>query len=140
MHRNLQSVIQIFVRVVFRSIGRQKKHLYFVLTFFQPVRNKLTMMNLPIVQNQEHFPFRVADQTLQEADQALLVHGVLINHETNFPLTADRRDHIDALSFRFHRQFGRRTLGRKATLYDFTVADSGLICPIDPGVFCFGAL
>ena len=140
MHRNLQSVIQIFVRVVFRSIGRQKKHLHFVLTFFQPVRNKLAMMNLQIVQNQEHLPFRVADQTLQETEQALLVHGVLINHETDFPVTADCGDHIDALLFRFHRQYGRMTLGRKTTLYDFTVADSGLVCPIDPGVFCLCTL
>ena len=140
MHRNLQSVIQIFVRVVFRRIGRQKKHLNFILSFLQPGRDKLAMMNLQIVQNQEHFPFRVADQTLQEADQALLVHGVLINHETDFPLTVDRRNHIDALSFRFHRQHGRMTLGRKTTLYDFTVADSGLICPINLGVFCFCTL
>ena len=111
MYRNLQSVIQIFVRVVFRSIGRQEKHIHMIFLLFQPGRHKLAMMDLQIVQNQEHFPFRAADQTLQEADQALLVHGVLINHKTNFPLTADRRDPIDSLSFRFHWQHWRTTLG-----------------------------
>jgi hypothetical protein len=41
------------------------------------------MMDLQIVQNQEHFPLRSADQTLHEADQPLLVHGVRIEHKTN---------------------------------------------------------
>ena len=90
MHGKLQSMIQIFVRVVFRSVGRKKKDLYFILTLFQPSRNKLTMMHLQIVQNQEDFPLRAVDQPPQEADQALLVHGVLVDHETDFPLTVDR--------------------------------------------------
>ena len=140
MHRPLQSVIQIFVRVVFRSKGRKKKHLNFILTFFQPGRNKLAMMNLQIVQNQEHFPFRAADQTLQEADQPLLIHGVLINHKTDFPLTAKGGDHIDPLSFGFHWQNRRPAFGRKTTLYYFTVAYSSLICPIDIGLLCFRTL
>lgn len=140
MHRNLQNVIQIFIRVVFRSIGRQKKHLHFILMFFQPGRDKLAMMNLQIVQNQEHFPFRAADQTLQEADQPLLVHGVLINHEADFPLTVEGRDHIDPLSFRFHWQHRRTALGRKPALYYFTVAYTSLICPIDIGILCLCAL
>ena len=111
MHRNLQSVIQIFVWVVFRRIGRQKKYFNFIIMFFQLGRSKLAMMNLQIVQNQEHFPFRAADQTLHESDQTLLVHGVLIHHEPYFPLTAEGGDHIDSLSFRFHRQHGRTPLG-----------------------------
>ncbi len=51
MHRNLQGVIQIFVRVVLRSIGRQKKDLHFILTLFQPGRYKLAMMHLQIIQD-----------------------------------------------------------------------------------------
>ena len=140
MHRNLQSVIQIFVRIVFRSIRRQKKYFNFILTFFQPGRSKLAMMNLQIVQNQEHFPLRTADKTLHEADQSLLVHGVLVDHKTDFPLLADRRDHIDPLSFRFHWQHWRTTLGRKTALYYFTVAYTSLICPIDIGILCFCTL
>ena len=140
MHGNLQSVIQIFVRVVFRSIGREKKHLYFLLTLFQPGRDKLAMMNLQIVQNQEHFPLRAADQTSQEADETLLVHGVLVDHEADFPLTIDSRNHIHPLPLRLCWQHGRTALGRKAALHDFTVAYPCFICPIDVGILCLCSL
>ena len=46
MDRKLQSMIQIFIRVVFRSIGRQEKYFNFIRVFFQPSRNKLAVMNL----------------------------------------------------------------------------------------------
>ena len=137
MHRNLQSMIQVFVRVIFWGIGRQKKHLNFIFALFQPGRNKLAMMNLQIVQNQEDFPFRAANQTRQKADQALLVHRVLINHVTHFPLPADRRDHIDPLPLRLHRQHRGASLRRKPALYDFTIPYACLICPVDAGILCF---
>ena len=137
MDRNLQSMIQVLIRIVFRSIRRQEKHLNFILALFQPGRSNLAMMDLQIVQNQEHFPLRSADQTLHEADQPLLVHGVRIDHKTNLALAADRRDHIDPLSFGFHRQHRRTAFRRKAALYDFTVAYAGLICPIDVRILCF---
>lgn len=57
MNRNLQSMVQIFIRIVSRSIGRQEKHLNFVLAVFQPGRSKLAVMDFQIVQDQEHLPF-----------------------------------------------------------------------------------
>ena len=45
MNRTFQSMIQIFIRIIFRSIGREKKHLNFLL-FFQPSCDKLAMVNL----------------------------------------------------------------------------------------------
>lgn len=137
MDRNLQSMIQVLIGIVFRSIRRQEEHLNFILVLFQPSRSKLAMMELQIVQNQEHFPLRSADQTLHEADQPLLVHGFRIEHKTNLALAADCRDHIDPLSFGFHRQHRRTAFRRKAALYDFTVAYAGLICPIDVRILCF---
>ena len=134
MDRNLQSMIQVLIGIVFRSIRRQEEHLNFILALFQPGRSNLAMMDLQIVQNQEHFSLRSADQTRHEADQAPLVHGVRIDHKTNLALTADRRDHIDPLSFGFHRQYRRTAFRRKAALYDFTVAYASLIGPIDYGI------
>ena len=69
----------------------------------------------------------------------LLVHGVLIDHKTNLALAADRRDHIDPLPRRLHRQHGRTALWGKAALYNFTVAYAGLTGPIEDGIFCFRA-
>ena len=57
MDRNLQSMIQVFIRIVFRGIGRQEKHLNFILVVFQPGRGKFAVMDLQIVQNQEHLLF-----------------------------------------------------------------------------------
>ena len=94
------------------------------------------MMDLQVVQDQEYFLFRGADQALHKSDQPLLVHGVLIDHKTDLALTADRRNHIDPLPLRLHRQHWRTALGRKAALYDFTVAYASLIGPIDDGILC----
>ena len=134
MNENLQSMIQVFVWIVFRSVGRQEKHLNFILVLLQPGRSKLAMMYLQVVQNQEYFLFRGADQALHKSDQPLLVHGVLIDHKTDLALTADRRNHIDPLPLRLHRQHWRTALGRKATFYDLTVAYPSLIGPIDYGI------
>ena len=60
------------------------------------------MMDLQIIQGQKHFPLRTAHQTLHEANQPLLVHGVLIDHKADFPLTADCGDRIDPLPLRLH--------------------------------------
>ena len=92
------------------------------------------MMDLQVVQAQENFLSRGADQALHKADQPLLVHGVLIEHKTDLALTADCRNHIDPLPLRLHRQHWRTALGRKAALYDFTVAYASLIGPIDYGI------
>ena len=67
----------------------------------------LAMMDLQIVQDQEYFLFRGADQTFHESDQPLWVHGVLIDHKPDFALTADCGEHIDPLPLRFHWQHGR---------------------------------
>lgn len=84
-------MIQILIRIIFRSIGRQEKHLDILFVLFQPGRSKLAMMNLKIIQNQEHLLFRGTDQTLHKADQPLLVHRVLIDHKADITLVADCR-------------------------------------------------
>ena len=111
MNLNLQSMIQVFVWMVFWSIGQQEKHLIFIFVLFQPGRSKLAMMDLQIVQDQEYFLFRGADQTFHESDQPLLVHGVLIDHKLDFALTVDCGEHIDPLPLRFYRQYRRTAPG-----------------------------
>ena len=136
MHRKLQGMIQIFIRIVFRSIGRQEKHFDFLLVFFQPCGNKLAMMDLQVIQNQEYLLLGGTGQPLHKLNQSLLVHGILIDHKADLTLTADRRDHIDPLPLRLHRQHRRTALRGKAALYDFTIAYSGFVCPIDPCLLC----
>ena len=110
MDRNLQSMIQVLIGIVFRSIRRQEEHLNFILVLFQPSRSKLAMMDLLFRSDQKHLLFGGTNQALHKLDQPLLVHGVLIDHKPDLALTADRRDHIDPLPLRFHRQHGRMAL------------------------------
>ena len=51
MYREFQRMVKVFVRIVLRSVGRQEKHLHWLLVFFQPSGNKLSMMDLQIIQN-----------------------------------------------------------------------------------------
>ena len=137
MNRNLQSMIQVFIRIIFRSIGQQEKHRNFDLVVFRSGRSMLAMMDLQIVQDQEHLLLWNANQALHKPDQPLLVHSVLIDHKPDFALTADCGEHIDPLPLRFHWQHGRTAFQGKAALYDFTVAYARLIRPIDDGILCF---
>ena len=130
-------MIQVFIRIVFRSIGWQEEHLNFILMLFQPFGSQLAMMDLQIVQDQEHFLLRSTNQTIHKTNQPLLVHGVLIDHKANLALTADCRNHIDPPPLRLYWQHGRTALRGKAALYDFTIAYTGLIGPIENDVFCF---
>ncbi len=43
-------MIQIFIRVVFRCVGRQEEHLHLLLVLLQPGRSKLAVMHLKIIQ------------------------------------------------------------------------------------------
>lgn len=86
------------------------KHLDFILVLFQPCRGKPAMMDLQIIQNQEHFLLRFMGQAPHEAGQPLLVRCVLIDYKMNLALTADRRDYIDPLPLRFYWQHGRMPL------------------------------
>ena len=75
-----------------------------------PARPQQACRDGPSVQDQKHLLFGGTNQALHKLDQPLLVHGVLIDHKPDLALTADRRDHIDPLPLRFHRQHGRMAL------------------------------
>ena len=46
MDRTFQSMIQIFIGIVFGSIRRQEKYFDFLLVFFQPGRNQFAVVDL----------------------------------------------------------------------------------------------
>lgn len=137
MYRELQRMVEVFVRIVFRGIRREEKYFNFLLVFLQPGFNKLAMMNLQVIQYQEHLPLRRADKALHKLDQPPLIHGVLIDHETHIALVADCRKHIDPFPLCFHRQNRRLSFGSEAPLHHFAAAHASLIRPIYDGILCF---
>ena len=57
MNRNLQNMMQVFIRIIFRSIGRQEQHLNFILVFFQPGRSKFAVMDVRLSRIRNTFCF-----------------------------------------------------------------------------------
>ena len=98
------------------------------------------MMYPQIVQNQKNLLLCGLEHMTQERNQMLLIHGVLIQHITQFPLTAQGGNHIYPLFFCRYRQNGWLSLWRKAALIIFTIADTCLVCPIYGCIFLPGPL
>ena len=140
MHGELQRVVEVFIRIVFRGIRRQEKHLHFLAVFLQPSLDKFAMMNLQIIQNQEHFPLRRADQALHKLDQPPLVHSIPIDHEPHMALAADCREHIDPFPLCFHRQNRWPALGSETSFHRLTIAHPGFVPPINCSAFLCRAL
>lgn len=137
MNGELQSMIEIFIRIIFRGIRRQEEDLNLLPVFLQPGSYQLSMMHLQIIQNQEYLLGGRIDQPSQKLDQPLLVHRPLIDHISYAALLIDGGEHIDTLSFGFHWQYGRVPFGSKTSLYGLTVTDACLVSPIDDRLFFF---
>ena len=74
MDAELQAMVQILIRVTFRRVGRQIKHLNFRFVLFQPSSHQLAVMHSQIVHDEKDFPPGFRDHTLHKFNQLLLVH------------------------------------------------------------------
>src|SRR3954452_4603569 len=52
------------------------------------------LVGLQPIHDQEDLPSRLAEQALQERDEQRGCHGLLVSHEMDRSLVADRRDHV----------------------------------------------
>lgn len=95
MHPSLQITIEIFVRVQFRGIGREKKEFDVLRIILQPCLDYSGMMDTQIVQNEKDLSLRILEQLLDEFRQHLRIHAVLVHHESHLPLIGDGRDHVN---------------------------------------------
>ena len=116
----LQAMVQILIRITFRRVWRQIKHLDLGFMPFQPSAHQFPVMHSQIVHDEKDFPPGFRDHTLHKLNQLLLVHGILVNHEPQVSLLADGRYHVYPLTLCFYRQNRRLALGSKSPLYDFT--------------------
>ena len=64
MYGKLQTMIEIFIRIIFRGIRGQEEDLYFLPVFFQPGSHQFPMMHFQIIQNQEYLFLGCAKQLL----------------------------------------------------------------------------
>jgi hypothetical protein len=57
------------------------------------------MRHAKVIQNQKHLALEVVDQSFQELDQKFAIHALLMQHEPDFALVGDSRDHFRAHPF-----------------------------------------
>lgn len=129
----LQVVVQIFIGIVFRRIGRQEKERDPVLVRFHPLLHLIAVMHLQIVDDKEDLVRDVLDQGFHEMNHAIRIHGIRVQQKVQLPPVADRRNHIDVHLDRLNLQNRRLTLGCIASRIVRFVLDSRLISPED---FC----
>ena len=89
MNTQLQPMIQILVRIAFRGIGRQEKHLNPRFVPFQPGTHKLAVMHTQIVHDKEYLSLGFCNQTAHKFYQFLLIHRITVNHVPQTSLLAD---------------------------------------------------
>ena len=77
----LQVVVQVFVRIVFRRVGRKKEQTDLILTFLHPISYDFPMVNLEVVKNDVNLPVNILEQPFQELNQFLLIDAFLAEHK-----------------------------------------------------------
>lgn len=129
MDAEFQAMVQILIRITFRSVGRQIKHLDLGFMLFQPSTYQLAVVHSQIIHDEKDFPPDFRDHALHKFNQLLLVHGILVNHEPQVSLLADGGYHIYPLTLCFHRQNWWLALWRKSPLYNFTIIHTSFVSP-----------
>ncbi len=89
-----QAVVKILIRVQFWRIGRQVEHFNLLFVFLKPVCDHPTVVDLQVVEDQIHLPASILNKPSHKGNQALAVHGVLVEHEPDLALVGDGGDHI----------------------------------------------
>src|SRR5919204_2331716 len=94
--RAFNILIQIFPGIPIRARGRQWFGLNLPHTFVDPGLNSSPLMHRVAVVNQNHFAYRLAQQSSQELKQYLSREGSSEHHEAQVPLIGNGRDHVTA--------------------------------------------
>lgn len=133
MYVSFQVIVEVFVRVEFRRILRQKEHFNFALISLQPCPYNRAVMNFKIIQKKKHFALDIVGQPAHEFNQSLAVHVLSVKHESDLTLICYRRDHVDSFPFGRLPKIRRFPLGR-VSFFDICASlQAGLIAPMN---FC----
>ena len=102
-----------------------------------PLFDFVRMMNTQIVQNQIDFSTGIFDQPATKPNERLRVHGLVVNHKTNFALIRNSGDQINFVSFCIEPDSRRFPFWRIAPTMLAVAAKSCFIPPIDFGFLYF---
>lgn len=139
-HGLFQVVIQVFVRVEFRTVGGKEDEFNFVLPGRQPLLDDLAVVDPEVIDDQDDFALPIFDQLPEELDEDIRVEGFLQGHPLHFPLVVDGTDEgtMEALCGLANNR--RLSLRRIAPSIVGFRLDSGLIAPPDFGFLGLGPL
>lgn len=82
MHGELQGVVEVFVRIVFRGVWRQIESFDLRFVALQPSLHQLAVMHAQVVHDEEDFPLRCADQTPHKLNESPLIHTLPVYHKS----------------------------------------------------------
>src|SRR3954469_10919731 len=91
----LDIAVQALVRVEVRAVGREVENLDLILTAVQPRAHQSCPMHLQPVEDEENLATGVADQALEEADQAWRLDRAVEHHPAHLAPVGYRRDQAD---------------------------------------------
>ena len=102
----------------------------------QPLFNNSGMMNPQVVKNQKDLLICTFDESLYKLEKRLRVHGVSIDHESNFTLIGYRRNQINSLTLG-RKSNGRRFPARRiASTMLAVITKTGFVTPLNFSIFC----
>lgn len=126
----LQIGIQALVWIQFRAVTGQIEHLDLILMLGQPRLDFACMVNLQVVQDQEHLAVRALDQSLEEADQKIGVHRPLEYLPAHLALVRHRRNQTQALALVVHPNNKRLPFRCITATANIVGSQSGLVAPM----------
>lgn len=137
-HGLFQVIVEVFVRIEFRTIGGKEDQLNAVLSGGQPLLDDPAVMDPQVIDDKDDLSFCGFDQLPQELDEEVSIEGLSQGHPLHFTPLVNGTDKgaVEALGWLAHD--GRLSLGRvAATVVTFRL-DGRFIAPPDLRFLGFG--
>ena len=140
VHAGFEVVVQVFIRIEFRTVGGKIEYLDPIFVLFQPLPDRVTVVHFKIIQDQEDLAVHVLDQPCEELLHDRRVHSLAEQHEPHLTLVGNRGDQTDILPSGTDPHEGCLAPWSIAAAILVAVAQTGFIAPMDLRLFPLGSL
>ena len=123
--------VKVFVRIEFRAVARKEEDLDGVRVRPEPLLDDLAVMDLQVVDNEEHLAIRIAGQTPKELDHDLGVDRSLEQREAQLAAIGYRAEHAQPFPRSLPADDWSFPLGRVPASCHVVTANACLVAPVD---------
>ena len=92
-------LVEIFVGIEIRRVGRQAEECDFLLMLFDPLPDIFGMVDTEVVQDHVELLLGGLDGLVEEFDEALGIDGLIVKGEVGFTGGGDGTEHVDTKLF-----------------------------------------